>query len=165
MLIPPVVFSSVPVHNAGAMLRLVTLCPQCALGPGLFSLSLLVMPWDLSTGQVLSTYPTTNTCLVFFSSLQCWSELSQVESVRFPSVTLLFLLSTLCLLEAYYLHPMCFSSWGLTIYRIYLNCFCWAGLAILHVLLYSIICLYEYKHSFFSLVEKQPNIKSTKNIQ
>lgn len=106
--------------------------------------------WVLVRYWVL--YPTTNTCLVFFSSLQCWSELAQVESVRFPTVTLLFLLFTLCLLEVDYLHPMCFSSWGLKIYRIYLKCFCWAGLAILHVLFYLIICL--YKHSFFSLVEK-----------
>lgn len=55
--------------------------------------------WCLETWVLVrywALYPTTNT---FFSSLQCWGELSQVESVRFPSVTLLFLLSTLCLLK------------------------------------------------------------------
>lgn len=122
--------------------------------------------WCLETWVLVrywALYPTTNTCLVFFSSLQCWSELAQVESVRFPTVTLLFLLFTLCLLEVDYLHPMCLSSWGLTIYRTYLKCFCWAGLAILHVLLYLIICSYEYKPHFLvwwknSLILSLPRI-------
>lgn len=154
MLIPPIVFSSA--HSADAMLCLVTLCLSVLLG--------LVSPvspclWCLETWILLrnwALYPTTNTCLVFFSSLQCWSEASEGGRPERAKGTVTWHQWFLSLLDIWLaralvpgpdrvsevsysdvtlptfhtvrfgsrLHPMCFSSWGLKIYRIYLKCFC-----------------------------------------